>query len=302
MPTGKKTEKPASGQLGVVLSNVISLFATADTDSERVTQALMGQPVIAEGGQKDWYYVQTWDTYRGWVQGWAIELFEDGSAPRYASSGPVAVIRELWVDVHEQPNERSAIMTKVTIGVELESTNSDAEWIELHLPSGKKGYIRKHEARLINKDLANTIWLPDPDKLIETASRFIGVPYLWGGCSPFGIDCSGFVQLVHKLHGISLLRDAPMQAGDHRCQPVARENVRTGDLVFFGKGKEPDVSLVTHIGIAMDNDWFIHSGGMGGVQVTRFDDPNSRYFKRYWGARRMRYDTLDAGGGAPEDS
>lgn len=300
MPTDKKT-KPASGQLGVVLSNVINLRAKPDNDTELVTQGLMGQPVIAEGGQKDWYYVQTWDTYRGWVPGWAIKLFEDESTPKYASSGPVAVIRELWVDIHEQPNERSGIMTKVTIGVELESTDSNADWIELKLPSGKTGYIRKHEAKLINKELSTTIWLPDPDKLLETACRFIGVPYLWGGCSPFGIDCSGFVQLVHRLHGISLLRDAGIQAGDARCQPVAREDVRTGDLVFFGKGKEPDTKLVTHIGIAIDNDWFIHSGGQGGVQKTRFDDPNSRYFNRYWGARRMRYDTLDAGGGAPED-
>lgn len=300
MLTDRKSGKPAAGQLGVVVSNVINLRAIADNDSELVTQGLMGQPVVAEGGQKDWFYVQTWDTYRGWIPGYAIRLFEDQTS-RYATSGAVAVIRELWVNVHEQPNDRSAILTKVTIGVELESTDSNADWIELRLPNLKSGFIRKHEAKLMNRDMSSTIWLPDPQKIVETACRFVGVPYLWGGTSPFGIDCSGFVQLVHKLHGITLLRDAGIQAGDARCQPVARKDVRTGDLVFFGKGKEPDISLITHIGIAMDNDRFIHSGGGGGVQITRFDDPNSRYFSKYWGARRMRYDTLDAGGGAPED-
>jgi len=83
---------------------------------------------------------------------------------------------------------------------------------------------------------------------------------------------------------------------------VERADVRMGDLVFFGKPPHvEDLKAITHIGIAMDNDRFIHSGGAGGVQITRFDDPTSRYYERYWGARRMRYDTLDAGGGAPED-
>lgn len=295
------TRKTTAGQLGVVVSNVVSLRASADSDTECVTQALIGQPIIAEGGQKDWYYVQTWDTYRGWVPSQNVRLFDDQSSPAYASTGPVAVIRALWADIHEKPNAQSTILTKATISAELEIADSTDDWVELKLPDLRTGYVCKRDAKLVDKQLAQTIWLPDPDKLLETAGRFIGVPYLWGGTSPFGIDCSGFVQLVHRIHGITLLRDAHMQAGDPRCQRISREDVRTGDLVFFGKASDPDLSAVTHIGIAMDNDWFIHSGGAGGVQVTRFDDPTSRYYNRYWGARRMRYETLDVGGGAPED-
>jgi len=298
MPTAKKTKQPA-GQLGVVVSNVISLRATADSDSECVTQALMGQPVIAEGGQKDLYYVQTWDTYRGWIPGYALRLLDE-SRP-YASTGPAAVMRELFVDIREQPNDRATILTKATVSVELEVVDASGEWVELRLPDTRTGFIRKQDAKLVDKDMAQTIWLPDPHRLIETASRFIGVPYLWGGTSPFGIDCSGFVQLVHRIHGITLLRDADIQAGDPRCQPVSRENVRAGDLVFFGKGKDPDIAAITHIGMAVDNEHFIHSGGIWGVTITRFDDPKSPYTNKYWGARRMRYETLDVGGGAPED-
>lgn len=300
MPTAKKEKKPAAGQLGVVTANVISLRASADSDTELVTQGLIGQPLIMEGGQADWYYVQTWDTYRGWIPSYGMKLLDDQTRP-YASTGPVAVIRELWVNIHEQSNERSTIITKATVSAELEVVDSAGDWVELRLPNGKIGFIRKSEAKLVDKGQALTIWLPSPEKIVETASRFIGVPYLWGGTSPFGIDCSGFVQLVHRIHGLALLRDAGIQAGDPRCQPVARKDVRTGDLVFFGKGKEPDISTITHIGIALDNDRFIHSGGLGGVQITRFDDPTSRYFNRYWGARRMRFETLDVGGGAPED-
>lgn len=300
MPTGKKRIKQVSGQLGVVTSNVISLRATADKNSECVTQALLGQPIIAEGGQNDWYYVQTWDTYRGWIPGYAVRMLEDNSHA-YASTGPVAVMRELFVDVREQPNDRAMILTKATISVELEMTDSDEDWVQLRLPDDRIGYIRKHEAKLVDKDIAQTMWLPDPRKMIETAERFIGVPYLWGGTSPFGIDCSGFVQLVHRIHNITLLRDAGIQAADHRCMPVAREEVRTGDLIFFGDGSDPDIDAITHIGMAVDNEHFIHSGGSWGVTVTRFDDPASPYTNRYWGARRMRYETLDPGGGAPVD-
>ena len=300
MPTARKSPKPAAGQLGVVINNVISLRATADGDSERVTQALIGEPLVAEGGQKDWYYVQTWDTYRGWIPSYAIKLFDDSSRS-YASTGPVAVIRELWAEVREQPNERATIITKATVGAALEVANSTGDWVELQLPDTRTGFVRKSDVKLVDKATAVAIWLPTPEKIIETACRFVGVPYLWGGTSPFGIDCSGFVQLVHRIHGITLLRDAGIQAGDPRCQRVARGDVKMGDLVFFGKGKEPDLSLITHIGIAMDNDRFIHSGGRCGVAITRFDDPTSPYFDRYWGTRRMRYETLDVGGGAPEE-
>ena len=295
MPTARKS-KPASGQLGVITSNVISLRASADADAECVTQALVGQPVIAEGGQNDWFYVQTWDTYRGWIPSHAMRLLDDNRA--YASTGPVAVIRELWAEIREQPNERAAILTKATVSAELELIDSKGDWAEVILPDLRVGFVRKSDAKLIDKDVAHTQWLPSPDKLIETASRFIGVPYLWGGVSPFGIDCSGFVQLVHRIHGITLLRDAKLQANDPRSLPVERKEVRACDLVFFSKVNTSGISAITHVGIALDNDRFIHSCKDGGVQVSRIDMLN---FCMYWGARRMRFDTLDVGGGAPED-
>lgn len=294
MPTARKS-KSAAGQLGVVTRNVISLRANADDHAECVTQALIGQPIIAEGGQKDWFYVQTWDTYRGWIPGFAIKFLDDQTRA-YASTGPVAVIRELWAEIREQPHERAATITKATVSTELELVDSQGDWTELLLPDQRHGFIRKSDAKLVDKDVAYTQWLPSPIKLIETACRFIGVPYLWGGTSPFGIDCSGFVQLVHRIHGITLLRDAGMQANDPRSLPITREEVRAGDLVFFGKSNKS--SAISHVGVAMDNDRIIHSFGDGGVQITRSDAP---LFNKYWGARRMRFDTLDVGGGAPED-
>lgn len=288
MSTASKDQ--SAGQIGVVTANVISLRKDPDGDTECVTQALIGQTITIEDSKEDWFYVQTWDTYRGWIPSYGMKILPDQSKP-YASTGIVAAIHDLWVDVHEQASKSSTIETKATIGAELEIVDSEADWIELQLPNGKRGFIEKAKAKLVNRAHAVAAESPDPDELIRTAKRFLGVPYLWGGTSPFGIDCSGFVQLVHKIHGQSLLRDAGIQAGDERCRPVMRQDVRTGDLVFFSsrQGKDPDIDSITHIGMAMDNDWFIHSGGRGGVQITRFDDPNSRYYSNYWGARRMEF-------------
>ncbi|MCL5105567.1 MAG: C40 family peptidase [Armatimonadetes bacterium] len=313
MPTGRKRVR---GKLGVIVRNVVPMRAKPDGDSEQVTQGLIGQPIVTEGGQGDWLFVQCWDNYRAWVQSEKVRFLESKAAP-YASVGPVAVMRELFVDILAEPRENAEIITKATIATEIEVARLHDGWVELKLPNGRPGFIRKHEAKLVDKDIAQTIWLPEPRKLTETAMRFIGVPYLWGGTSPFGIDCSGFVQLIYKVHNVTFLRDAHMQAGDARSIEVAKPDLRAGDLVFFSSllgssslGRDlksrpnpnrpnPNLKNITHVGMMIDREHFIHSSGALGVAITDIHDPY--YSDIYWGARRMRLDTLDPGGGVAED-
>jgi SH3-like domain-containing protein len=293
-----KENKPVAGQLGVVIKNVIPLRGEPKDDSEQVSQALLGQPVIIEGGSGDWLFVQTWDTYRGWIHERAVRALDDQNKA-YASAGPVAVIRELFVDVMSAPRLKSEIITKATVSNELEVADMHGNWVQLRMPDGKEGFIQAHEAKLIDKDMPQAFWLPGSQKLVETAIRFIGVPYLWGGTSPFGMDCSGFVQLVYKINNVTLLRDAGPQAGDPRAERVEVEELQAGDLVFFGKGTEPDTKVITHIGMMVDKKRFIHCCGHSGTIIANLADGHNS--TKYWGARRMRLETLDAGGGAPED-
>lgn len=295
MPTGKKRVR---AKLGVIVRNVVPMRAKPDSASEQITQGLIGQPIIAEGGQGDWLFAQTWDTYRAWIKSDNVRFLEPKAAP-YATVGAVAVMRELFVDVLTEHRENAEIITKATIATELEVIRLHDGWVELRLPNGRPGFIRKHEAKLVDKDIAQTMWLPEPRKLVETAMRFIGAPYLWGGTSPFGIDCSGFVQLVYRIHNVTLLRDAHMQAGDARCIEVGKPDLRAGDLAFFSRNKGSGLKNITHVGMMIDKERFIHSSGALGVAITGIYEPY--YSETYWGARRIRLDTLDPGGGPPED-
>lgn len=92
------------------------------------------------------------------------------------------------------------------------------------------------------------------DDLIATARAFLGTPYLWGGTSGHGIDCSGFVQQVYRLNGVGLDRDADQQALEGRAvdTPIA------GDLLFFGS------PAVTHVAMSLGGDDFIHAPRRGG--------------------------------------
>ncbi len=100
--------------------------------------------------------------------------------------------------------------------------------------------------------------------IIETAMQFLNAPYLWGGKTPFGIDCSGFTQTVYKLHGIKLLRDAYQQAEQGETLSFVEE-AEAGDLAFF----DNDEGRIVHVGIVLDNNKIIHASGK--VRIDGFD-------------------------------
>ena len=115
--------------------------------------------------------------------------------------------------------------------------------------------------------------------IVATAKKYIGVPYLWGGVTPGGFDCSGFVQYVYKLHGIQLPRTSSQQYQTGKS--VSKANLQPGDLVFFATS----FGSVNHLGIYIGNNQFIHSGSSTGVTITSLS--NSYWSARYVGAKRI---------------
>jgi cell wall-associated NlpC family hydrolase len=130
------------------------------------------------------------------------------------------------------------------------------------VPEGKNLLSIGSEVEFSTENLTDKARLRE--SLVETAKKFLNVPYLWGGRSFFGIDCSGFVQLVYKVHGISLPRDADKQAGIGFSRDFVEES-EPGDLAFF----EDENGFITHVGLVLSPFEIIHASGK--VRIDSLD-------------------------------
>jgi hypothetical protein len=133
-------------------------------------------------------------------------------------------------------------------------------------PETEEYYIKKLGLRFKN---------PEHKQLVETASKWIGTPYRYGNSSRKGTDCSGFVASIYRdVYGIDLSRSSRSMFQD--VKRVKRENMRTGDLVFFRRSsKEP----IFHVGIYLKNNKFVHAATSGGVMVSSLKEP---YYRNYF--------------------
>jgi cell wall-associated NlpC family hydrolase len=114
-----------------------------------------------------------------------------------------------------------------------------------------------------------------PDSIVRTAMSFMGIPYLWGGTSSKGMDCSGFTKTVYQMNGIQLMRNASQQAYQGTDVPLDPDlkNLKRGDLLFFGHEDRRGGKRISHVGIYLGNKMFIHSSGM--VHLSSLDPKSS---------------------------
>jgi len=267
----------------VVLSGVENMYSAPDPDKDVVSQALLGQVVGILETRDGFARIETPDRYRGWVAARGLFEYPDAKAPRYAARGPVAEVTSLMANLYRDADVTTARpKAQAPLGTRLEvvkpAEDPQKRWVTVRLPSGENAFVQSGDVRLGEAEAPRS--RGSEADLVATARRFSGVPYLWGGMSVQGIDCSGLTSRVYAVNGIALPRDADMQFDDPRARPVERADLRPGDLVFFGQKK------ITHVGIYAGEGRFINATthARPDVHEDSLDDPY--WTALYRGARR----------------
>jgi len=271
---------------GVVIKSVENMYRKASQVVDVVSQAIIGTNVkilksekTAEG--EEWFLIETPDTYQGWVKSSSIRVYKEGEK-LYGQEGNVFDVKTLVAYIYRNESVSDyEPLAFAPISACLEVGNCGERWCEVNLPSGEKGWIQKGDG--IARETGSKRKRLSPDEMIVLARRFLGLPYLWGGTTPLGFDCSGFSQLICRLSGIEILRDASIQFEKSGLLEVRKGKEKKGDLVFFGRS----IDKIIHVGIMINKKEFIHSTPhvIPVIQISKLQDPY--WMKIYQGARRL---------------
>jgi hypothetical protein len=260
---------------GIVSVGVAALRREPEHAAELVSQAILGETVRVEdrttGG--DWLAVRLdVDGYRGWIRSWSlVEVGREAAELWRREAGANVGRRE--VVVRAAPARSSAPLAVAPWQARLAVRGATARWAEVGMPGGGVGFV-EHSGLVEGPAPGGP---PTPRRLLRTARAMLGVPYLWGGRTAWGFDCSGFVQAVFAWHGVGLPRDAAAQfaelaqgeadagaggpgaatPGPAIGPPGGRAGERAGDLLFFGRTR----NAVNHVALGAGGSDFLHAFG-----------------------------------------
>jgi hypothetical protein len=231
---------------GICFLSVIPCRKDPSSTSEMVTQLLFGETYTIIEDREDWLQISTnYDNYPCWISAKQHARLTDDDF----KSLNVNLLSSELVQVINQPDNH--LVFPITIGASL--------------PNFKNGNLKIGDNSFTFEGQTNNISTKKTIKEIkETAYLFLNAPYLWGGRSPFGIDCSGFTQLVYKLNGYQLPRDASQQVELGTALSFVEE-AEAGDLAFF----DNEEGNIVHVGIILENQQIIHASGC--VRIDKFD-------------------------------
>jgi hypothetical protein len=273
-----------TGREAVVVVAVENMYSAPDDSRDVVSQATLGQTVELLETKDDFWRVRTPDGYEGWLPRRAALEYAAGAA-RYAGGGRVVEVTALMANLYREPDvtrARPLLQAPLATRLELTAAAPDGRWLTVRLPDGVAAYVQSGDVKAVPPGLGRP--RGTPAQIVATARRFLGVPYLWGGMTARGIDCSGLVSRVYHANGVDLPRDADLQFAAANASPVPRRSLRAGDLVFFGS----DAGHISHVGIYEGGGRFVDATTYRtpAVREDRLSDPH--WAALYRGARRPR--------------
>ena len=228
---------------GICNLSIIPLRIEPSDKSEIVSQVLFGEHFQILEVSKQWSKIKLqFDDYEGWVDSKQYQIISESSYNQLCEE--VIVLNSDLIEYVTGPNN---FLMPIPLGSSLSFLNFNEININNYDFEGMKISGIKAKANIVN-----------------TSFMYLNSPYLWGGKTPFGIDCSGFTQMVYKLNGYHLLRDASQQALQGEALSFIEES-EPGDLAFF----DNEDGKIIHVGIIMNDNYIIHASGK--VRIDRLD-------------------------------
>lgn len=235
------------GKSGVCRVSVIPIRKAPKEQSEMTSQLLFGEYYNIEEIMENWLKITThFDHCTGWID---RKFFQEADLEKVTENRIQPVLFSKIAEI-EMPDGSSQLIPA-------------GSSLPFYDQANHEFMIGKQKFRI--RPLLGDILLPASQMIFETASQYLNTPYLWGGRSVFGFDCSGFIQTIHKIHGVSLHRDTSHQVLAGQVISALKHAV-PGDLAFFCN----DEGKVNHVGMVLADSQIIHCSGW--VRVDRLDE------------------------------
>jgi len=228
---------------GICNLSIVPIYLEPSHKSEMVSQLLFGEHFEIINRIDNWVKIKmVFDTYKGWIEEKQFQPISENDFQSLSSKNIT-----LNADLVEYIAVKNNLLFPIPLGASLSFLDISQINTCGFTFEGNKTSEQKPKS-----------------EILKTAFMYMNTPYLWGGKTPFGIDCSGLVQMVYKLKGYAILRDANQQATQGEVLTFIEE-AEPGDLVFF----DNENGEITHVGILMNNNYIIHAHGK--VRIDKID-------------------------------
>lgn len=260
---------------GVVTVSTSNTYNDGNYNAGAESEILLGTPVKILDTREEWIRIQTPDGYEHWTLAGSVASMSRNQLSEWNAGGHV-IVTSLWGLVYQQPSAHSQVISDIVAGNRLKLLGRKGHFYHVGFPDGREGYLARRDAETSKrwfKELDNSV-----DGILQTAHSLIGIPYLYGGVSVKGADCSGFVSGTFFLHGIIVPRNASQQAyKGERIEIGDFSNLHRGDLLFFGRPAENGKKeRVEHVAFYLGDKRFLHSLGRG-VRICSFNPADEHY-------------------------
>lgn len=262
-------------------NSVIHLRREPSNAKELVTQALLGTPLRILRTERGKCQIQVPDGYIGWVNSAEVHRLTQEELAAYRDAEKVIYTAQYGLS-YSAPDAESMPVTDLVIGNIVCKVSDKSGFTQIRYPDGRMGWVISNELRPA-REVFQKITLKG--NLVQTALKFHGIPYLWGGTSSKNIDCSGLVCNIYFMNGIQLPRDASMQAliGRELTTDFVSDGLEPGDLLFFGRrASENEREKVGHVAMYIGNAEYIHSASYRErVSINSMDSTKANFIAAY---------------------